>query len=136
MNIRRAMVAAALTALVITMPAAAAEHETVTPAFAHVIPNVPGKTLTAAVVTYKPGGTSLAHRHGSAFVIAYVLSGAIRSQLEGGEAKVYHVGENWTEAPGAHHVVSENASQTEPASLLAIFIADSGDEKLVIYDKP
>jgi quercetin dioxygenase-like cupin family protein len=102
------------------------EHETVVPAFAHEIPNVPGKKITAAVVTYKPGGKSIPHRHGSAFVVAYVLSGAIRSQLEGGEAKVYHVGESWTEAPGAHHLVSDNASATRPASLLAIFITDSG----------
>ena len=112
------------------------EHETVTPAFAHAIPNVPGKTITAAVVTYKPGGKSIPHRHGSAFVVAYVLSGAIRSQLEGGEAKVYHAGESWTEAPGAHHLVSDNASKTQPASLLAIFIADSGEKKLVTYDSP
>lgn len=112
------------------------EHETVVPAFAHEIPNVPGKKITAAVVTYKPGGKSISHRHGSAFVVAYVLSGAIRSQLEGGEAKVYHVGESWTEAPGAHHLVSDNASATKPASLLAIFITDSGEKKLVTYDKP
>ena len=112
------------------------EHETVAPAFAHAIPHIPGKSITAAVVTYKPGGKSIPHRHGSAFVVAYVLSGSIRSQLEGGEAKVYHPGESWTEAPGAHHLVSDNASATQPASLLAIFIADSGDTKLVTYDKP
>ena len=106
------------------------------PTCAHAIPNVPGKTLTALVVTYKPGGTSLAHRHGSAFVVAYVLSGAIRSQLEGGQPKVYRAGESWTEAPGAHHLVSENASRAEPASLLAIFVADSSDTKLVTFDKP
>ena len=110
------------------------EHETVAPAFAYGIPNVPGKTMTALVVTYKPGGKSISHRHGSAFVVAYVLSGAIRSRLEGGQAKVYHAGESWTEAPGAHHLVSDNASKTEPASLLAIFIADSNDKKLVTYD--
>jgi quercetin dioxygenase-like cupin family protein len=115
---------------------AAAAHETVKPAFAYAIPNVPGKTVTALVVTYKPGGTSQPHRHGGAFVIAYVLTGAIRSQLEGGEAKVYRAGESWTEAPGAHHLVSDNASKTESASLLAIFVADSNDKKLVTYDKP
>ena len=136
MNVRQMMLAVSLMTLAVAMPVVAAEHETVTPAFAHAIPNVAGKTITAAVVTYPPGGTSLPHRHGSAFVVAYVLSGAIRSQLEGGDAKVYHVGENWTEAPGAHHVISENASRTEPASLLAIFIANRGDKKLVNYDKP
>jgi quercetin dioxygenase-like cupin family protein len=112
------------------------EHETVTPAFAYEIPNVPGKTITAAVVTYKPGVKSISHRHGSAFVVAYVLSGSIRSQLEGGEAKTYTAGQSWTEAPGAHHLVSDNASTTRPASLLAVFIAESGDRKLVTYDTP
>ncbi len=111
-------------------------HETIAPAFAHVIPNVPGKTISAVLVTYKPGVQSISHRHGTAFVVAYVLSGEIRSQVEGGESKVYHAGESWIEAPGAHHVVSENASKTKSASLLAMFIADSKDKKLVIFDKP
>lgn len=75
-------------------------HETVKPAFAYAIPNVPGKTVTALVVTYKPGAASKPHRHGQAFVIAYVLTGAIRSQIEGDKAHVYHAGESWTEAPG------------------------------------
>ena len=111
-------------------------RESVKPAFAYAIPNVPGKTVTALVVTYKPGATSKPHRHGQAFVIAYVLTGAIRSQLEGSKSQVYHAGESWTEAPGAHHLVSENASKSEPASLLAIFVADSTDKKLLTYDQP
>lgn len=113
-----------------------AAHETVKPAFTYAVPNVPGKTVTALVVTYKPGETSQPHRHGEAFVIAYVLSGAIRSRLEGGEEQVYKSGESWTEAPGAHHLVSANASQTKPASLLAIFVADANDKQLVTYDTP
>lgn len=128
------MLAALLAAGAAASSTTAAGHETITPAFAHEIPNVPGKTITALVVAYRPGGTSASHRHGSAFVVAYVLSGAIRSQLEGGKAKVYHAGESWTEAPGAHHLVSDNASRTKPASLLAIFIADSNDKQLVTYD--
>ncbi|EIL94527.1 cupin domain-containing protein [Rhodanobacter spathiphylli] len=141
MNVRPLIPPFMLAALLAAGAAAGAslkpvEHETVTPAFAHAIPNIPGKVITAAVVNYKPGGKSISHRHGSAFVVAYVLSGSIRSQLEGGEAKVYHPGESWTEAPGAHHLVSDNASATQPASLLAIFITDSGNTKLVTYDTP
>ncbi len=112
-----------------------ASHESVTPAFKHVIPNSPGKTITSLVVDYGPGVKSKPHRHGSAFVIAYVLSGSIKSQVEGEAAKVYKAGESWTEAPGAHHVISENVSDTEPAKLLAIFIADSKEKSLVTYDK-
>lgn len=113
----------------------AATQETITPAFAEAIANVPGKTMTALVVDYAPGGKSLPHRHGQAFVVAYVLSGAIRSQVNNGEVRVYHAGESWTEKPGAHHMVSENASDTEPAKLLAIFVADTNDKQLVTFDK-
>jgi len=113
---------------------AAAAAETITPAFAEAIANVPGKKMTALVVDYAPGGKSSPHRHGQAFVVAYVLSGAIRSGVDGKEAQVFHAGEHWIEKPGAHHTVSENASDTEPARLLAIFVADSNDNKLVTFD--
>ena len=113
----------------------AAGRETITPAFTEAIANVPGKTMTALVVDYPPGGKSLPHRHGQAFVVGYVLSGAIRSRINNGEEHVFHAGESWTEKPGAHHTVSENASDTEPAKLLAIFVADTKDKKLVTFDK-
>ncbi|RKR45638.1 cupin domain-containing protein [Paraburkholderia sp. BL17N1] len=114
---------------------ASAPHETITPAFTEAIANVPGRTMTALVVDYAPGGKSTPHRHGQAFVVGYVLSGAIRSRVNDGEERVYHVGEHWTEKPGVHHTVSENASDTEPARLLAIFVADTKDKKLVTFDK-
>ncbi|HEY3596438.1 MAG TPA: cupin domain-containing protein [Paraburkholderia sp.] len=110
-------------------------HEAIKPAFQTPIANVPGKTMTALVVDYKPGGKSLPHRHGEAFVVGYVLQGEIRSKVNDGEERVYHAGESWTEAPGAHHVVSENASKTKPAKLLAIFVADDNDKNLVTWDK-
>jgi len=98
----------------------------VKPVRAEKLPNVPGKTLTAVTVSYAPGGKSSAHRHaGSVFV--YVLTGAVRSENSGtGPAKVYRAGETFFEPPGSEHLVSENASATEPASLLAVFVADDG----------
>jgi quercetin dioxygenase-like cupin family protein len=97
--------------------------------------NVPGKSLETVTVSYPPGGKSAAHHHAkSAFIMAYVISGAIRSQLEGEPARVYHAGETWSEAPGAHHTVSENASATEPAELLAVFLLDTGDGPLTMDD--
>ena len=118
-----------------TGEAAAAPHETITPAFAVPIANVPGKTMTALVVDYAPRGKSSPHRHGQAFVVGYVLSGAIRSRVGDGAERVYHAGESWTEKPGAHHMLSENASATEPARLLAVFVADTNDRQLVTFDK-
>ncbi|CAE6754300.1 cupin domain-containing protein [Paraburkholderia haematera] len=142
MNIRTLIATAALAGLAVAgisetvfAADAAATQETITPAFTEAIANVPGKTMTALVVDYAPGGKSLPHRHGQAFVVGYVLSGAIRSRVNDGEVRVFHAGEHWTEKPGAHHTVSENASDTQPAKLLAIFVADTKDKNLVTFDK-
>jgi quercetin dioxygenase-like cupin family protein len=90
------------------------------------LPDVPGKTLTGLLVHYEPGGKTPKHHHPGS-VMAFVVSGAIRSQNSAtGPARVYRAGEAFFEPPGSEHLVSENASATEPASLLAIFIADDG----------
>src|SRR5690348_17824744 len=97
--------------------------------------NIPGKSLEAVAVSYPPGTKSGAHHHAkSAFIMAYVISGAIRSQVEGEPARVYQAGETWQEAPGAHHTISENASATDPAELLAVFLIDTGDGPLTTDD--
>jgi len=99
--------------------------------------NALGKSLVSVTVSYPPGTKSAAHHHApSAFIMAYVISGAIRSQVEGEPARVYHAGETWKEAPGAHHVISENASATDPAELLAVFLLDTGDNPLSTDDPP
>jgi quercetin dioxygenase-like cupin family protein len=113
---------------------ARAEGDSVRKVFEQALPNLPGKTLTAVEVDYAPGGRSAPHRHAaSGVVFAYVLSGSIRSQVEGGPVAVYRAGESWFEPPGAHHLVSENASTTEPARLIAVFVADTG-VPLTVFD--
>ena len=124
-----------IAALALATPVAA---QVVTPQLSAALPNAPGKQMTVVTVTYSPGQKSGPHRHAaSAFLYARVLSGRIRSQVEGqGQgAKVYGVGEGWTEGPNAHHLVSENASATEPASLLVVFVADDG-AVLTTPDRP
>jgi quercetin dioxygenase-like cupin family protein len=115
--------------------AKAPPREKVTPAFSEDIANMPGKKLVGVIVDYPPGGKTPSHRHAkSAFITGYVLSGAIRSQVDEGPAKSYKAGESWTEAPGAHHVVSENASPSKPARLLAVFVVDAADAELTTLD--
>jgi quercetin dioxygenase-like cupin family protein len=110
-------------------------RETVTVAANEPIPNLPGKRLVSHIVDYPPGASSAAHRHArSAFIYAYVLSGEIRSQVDDEPARVYRPGETWFESPGAHHRVSANANDTEPARLLAVLIVDEADDQLVIPD--
>src|SRR5262245_10215519 len=115
--------------------ASTGEGETVKTVFSQKLPNVPGKTLTVVSVDYRPAGFSTPHRHpASGFVFAYVISGTIRSQVEGEALGVYRAGQSWTEPPNAHHIVSANASKTQPAQLIAYIIADDSAEPTV-YDK-
>jgi quercetin dioxygenase-like cupin family protein len=101
-------------------------HEGEKPLFSAKLPNVPGKSLTAIRVSYPPAGKSTAHRHAGS-VFAYILSGRIRSQNSAtGPAATYAAGDSFFEPAGSEHLISENASATEPASLLAIFVADDG----------
>jgi hypothetical protein len=61
---------------------------------------------------------------------------AIKSQVNDGPITVYTAGQNFAELPGDHHRVSENASATEPARLLAVFVVDTAETNLVIDDAP
>ena len=123
---------AALTlAGVIIMAQTNGTGETVTRNFEHAIPNIPGKSLVAAIVEYAPGGASVSHEHAkSAFIYAYVVSGAIESQVNDGPKRVYRAGESFFEEPGSLHRVSRNASKTEPAKLLAVFVVNTNDKAL------
>jgi quercetin dioxygenase-like cupin family protein len=107
--------------------------ETLSPLFQMALPNVEGKTFTSAIVDFPPAGRAAPHRHGEAFVYAYVLDGTVASKLDGEPVRTYHQGENWVEQPGAHHVLTENTSRTEPAKLLVVFISNTGD-KLKVDD--
>ena len=110
---------------------AADDEEKVTLVYDHVLPNVPGKSIRGVLVEYEPGGTSPAHTHpDSAFIYATVLEGAIRSQVNDGPVTTYRAGESFSEFPGDRHGVSENASTTEPARLLAVFVVDTDETNL------
>lgn len=97
------------------------------------LPNVPGKRVTVLRVFYGPGGFTRPHRH-SGSVTAYITKGEIRSQLGGGPVETFKVGQTFFEPPGSTHLVSANASNTEPAELIAIFVADEGAELTTYLD--
>ncbi|OWK25977.1 cupin [Rhizobium yanglingense] len=128
--------AVALTAL---LSGSALAHDTpgggegakVTLVYDHELPNVPGKSMKGVLVEYAPGGFSEGHTHpASAFIYATVLEGAIRSQVNDGPVTVYEAGDSFSELPGDRHGVSENASKTKPARLLAVFVVDSAEKEL------
>src|SRR4051812_1824971 len=131
----RTIITATCAAVVLAMAGCASAHhseaETVTKNFEAVIPNIAGKSLIAVQVDYAPGAASVPHTHAkSAFIYAYVISGAIESKVNDGDTRIYRAGESWSEPPGAIHSISRNASKTEPAKLLAVFVLDTNDNAL------
>jgi len=129
---------AALVLASLSVTAAFAHDATskVTLVYEHALPNVPGKSLKGVLVEYGPGGSSPAHTHPkSAFIYATVLEGAIRSQVNDGPVITYRAGQNFSENPGDRHGVSANASATEPARLLAVFVVDTDEKELVTPTK-
>ena len=103
----------------------------VTLVYHHELPNVPGKSIKGVLVEYGPGGYSPAHTHPkSAFIYATVLEGAIRSQVDDGAVTIYTAGQSFSELPGQIHRVSANASETQPAKLLAVFVVDTNETAL------
>jgi quercetin dioxygenase-like cupin family protein len=129
----RPTIAAICTAFAISTAGAAhdSEAQTVIKNFEATISNIPGKSLIVLEVDYAAGAASPSHTHAkSAFIYAYVSSGAIESKVNDGETRIYRAGESWSEAPDAIHSISRNASKTEPAKLLAVFVLDTNDEAL------
>lgn len=115
--LRRFLCAAALAAASLT---AASAHDAsddkskVTLVYDHVLPNVPGKSIRGVLVEYEPGGSSPAH----------------------GPVTMYRAGESFSEYSGDRHGVSVNASTTEPARLLAVFVVDTDETTLTMsYEK-
>ncbi|BAU74654.1 cupin domain-containing protein [Metapseudomonas furukawaii] len=84
---------------------------------------------TALRVDFAPGATSTAHRH-PGHVFAVVLSGEVESALDGHPPRRYKAGDAWYEHPGQLHRVTRNASDSEPATLVAWLLSD-GKEALV-----
>jgi quercetin dioxygenase-like cupin family protein len=93
--------------------------------FSHSLPQLDGSHLRATVVevNYAPGEADKPHSH-PCTVIGYVAQGAIRFQVKGGPEGVFKAGESFYEPPNGVHQVSANASDKEPAKLIAFFICD------------
>jgi quercetin dioxygenase-like cupin family protein len=86
------------------------------------LPGEPLRDISLIEVTYPPATGSPPHLHTNG-VMAFVVSGTIVSKVGNEAEQTFHAGDAWWEPPDAVHRVSRNASSTEPATLLAIYIA-------------
>ena len=95
--------------------------------FQHDLPNLTmeGWEVNVNWVDYPPGRVGSPHRH-PGFTLVYVLEGSVVAKISGQEERTFKAGEMFYEPPGSVHEVSKNASQTQPARLLALNFAKKG----------
>jgi quercetin dioxygenase-like cupin family protein len=107
----------------------------VTQLMAKAIAEYPGHEVTMITLDIPPGGGSLPHRHPGHHTFGYVLEGSYKIKVENGPELTLRKGETFYEAPGALHAVSRNASDTEPAKVLVIMLAESG-KPVTVPERP
>jgi quercetin dioxygenase-like cupin family protein len=90
------------------------------------IAEFPGHEVMMITLDLPPGGGSPAHRHPGHHAFGYVLEGSYKIRLDDGAERILRKGETFYEAPGQLHAVSRNASDTEPAKVLVLVLAESG----------
>jgi quercetin dioxygenase-like cupin family protein len=109
--------------------------------FSGPLAEAPGHNLVVVELNFSPNAAqpSTAERHppghhhpGSVYV--YVTQGAVRLGVEGQPVRVVRTGESFFEPVGAHHIITENASATEPARAIAVMIVPDG-QPLTTRDK-
>jgi len=125
LSLRSATTAVSIDGILCMTDPRAGSADRVIPVASYPLANAPGKRVTVVRVIYGPGGFTPPHYHAGT-VTAYIVRGAIKSQLQGGPVETFMPGQTFFEPPGSVHMVSANASTTEEAELLAIFVADEG----------
>jgi len=100
-----------------------------------VLTDLPGREVLVITLDIPPGGGSAAHRHPGHHIFGYVLEGTYKIKLDQGQETLLNKGQTFYEAPGQLHAVSGNASQTEPARVLAFIVAESG-KPITVPEKP
>ena len=110
-----------------SQPGQSVERAGVDLVFKHDLPNITMDDweVTVSTVDFAPGRVGKVHHH-AGFVLAYVLEGNVVTKVSGQEEKTYRPGEMFFEPPGSTHEVSNNASATQPAKLLALIFAKKG----------
>ena len=131
MTLFKTLVPAVLLACTSFAAAADDAHAVVTPLMTKPLPEFPGKEAHMITVEYPPGSVDPVHRH-DAHAFVYVLEGTIVMQVKGGTEVTLQPGQSFYEGPNDVHVVGRNASKTEPAKFLVVFIKKTGAPILTV----
>lgn len=131
MTLFKTLVPAVLLACSSLAAAADDVHAVVTSLMTKPLPEFPGKEAHMITVEYPPGSVDPVHRH-DAHAFVYVLEGTIVMQVKGGKEVTLQPGQSFYEGPNDVHVVGRNASKTEPAKFLVMFIKKTGAPILTV----
>jgi quercetin dioxygenase-like cupin family protein len=115
----------AVVLLLILSTESSAQQSVATALFQTDLPDIEGREAVVLEVEYPPGVASASHRH-NAHTFVYVLEGTVVMQVAGGEPQTLVAGQTFYETPDDIHSVSRNASDTEPAKILVVFIKLEG----------
>jgi len=86
--------------------------------------NIPGKSLITLLVTLPPNAATPPYTHSDAAISASMIQGMTINQMNSSKAFASSTRESFYEAPGRHHVRSENTNKTEDAKFSAVLIVD------------
>jgi quercetin dioxygenase-like cupin family protein len=92
--------------------------------------NPPVKLVRGARIRFAPRQTTGLHRHPIS-VVGVVTAGSFIIKKEGEPEKVVKTGEPFFEAAGVTTERFDNASATEPAELVAFYLADTKERPLI-----
>jgi quercetin dioxygenase-like cupin family protein len=129
-SLKRILVLAFLAASTLTMTSPLTAQETITSIMSHTLAEASDSEVLMYTVDFPPGFSSPIHRH-DAQVSVYVLEGNVVMQVKGGRELTLGPGQSFYEDPSDIHVVSRNASSSEPAKFL-VFLIHKKDSPLVI----
>jgi quercetin dioxygenase-like cupin family protein len=107
-----------------------AQEAKVTPLLSREFTEFPGKEGLLILVESPPSGSDPIHRH-NAEAYVYVLEGSVVMQVKGGKQVTLTPGQTFYESPDDVHVVSRNASSTQPAKFLVFLVKDKGAPVLI-----
>ena len=106
------------------------QQETITNLMSKPLAGDPAREVLMYTVDFPPGYSSPVHRH-NAQVSVYMLEGSVVMQVRGKEEATLRPGQTFYEGPDDIHIVSRNASKTEPARFLVFLIHKKGDPLVI-----
>lgn len=131
-NLKNLLPAVVITCSSLAAPCVhSAEQAVVKPLMTKALADYPGKELLMITVEYPPGSVDPVHRH-DAHALIYVLEGSIVMQVKGGKEVTLTRGQTFYEGPNDVHVVGRNASATQPAKFVVVFLKKEGAPILTV----